>query len=41
MTAELGRQPWLMYGLLRSAAGAAPRVSAGSGLFALLGFMGL
>src|SRR5215813_6414836 len=41
MTAELGRQPWLIYGLMRTAAGASPRVSAGNGLFTLLGFMGL
>jgi cytochrome bd ubiquinol oxidase subunit I len=41
MTAELGRQPWLIYGLMRTAEGASPRVSAGSGLFTLLGFMGL
>ena len=41
MTAELGRQPWLVYGLMRTAAGASPQVSAGSGLFTLLGFMGL
>ena len=41
MTAELGRQPWLIYGLFRTAAGASPRVSAGNGLFTLIGFMGL
>jgi cytochrome bd ubiquinol oxidase subunit I len=41
MTAELGRQPWLIYGLMRTAEGASPQVSAGSGLFTLLGFMGL
>jgi cytochrome d ubiquinol oxidase subunit I len=41
MTAELGRQPWLVYGLLRTAAGTSHRVSAGNGLFSLLGFMGL
>jgi cytochrome d ubiquinol oxidase subunit I len=41
MTAELGRQPWLVYGLMRTAAGGSPRVSAGSGLFTLLGFAGL
>jgi cytochrome d ubiquinol oxidase subunit I len=41
MTAELGRQPWLIYGLMRTAAGVSSRVSAGSGLFTLLGFMGL
>ena len=41
MTAELGRQPWLIYGLFRTAEGASPRVSAGNGLFTLMGFMGL
>ncbi len=41
MTAELGRQPWLAYGLLRTAQGASMNVSAGNGLFTLLGFMGM
>jgi cytochrome bd ubiquinol oxidase subunit I len=41
MTAELGRQPWLVYGLMRTQAGGSPLVSAGNGLFTLLGFMGL
>lgn len=41
MTAELGRQPWLVYGLLRTAEGYSKHVSAGNGLFTLLGFMGL
>jgi cytochrome bd ubiquinol oxidase subunit I len=41
LTAEVGRQPWLIYGLMRTAAGISPRVSAGSGMFTLLGFMGL
>jgi len=41
MTAELGRQPWLIYGLLRTAAGLSPMVSAGNSLFTLLGFMGM
>jgi len=41
LTAELGRQPWLVYGLLRTAAGASANVSAGNGLFTLLGFMGM
>jgi len=40
-TAELGRQPWLVYGLLRTAQGTSHRVSAGNGLFSLLGFMGI
>jgi cytochrome d ubiquinol oxidase subunit I len=41
MTAELGRQPWLIYGLMRTAAGVSPRVSSGNTLFTLIGFMGL
>ncbi len=41
MTAELGRQPWLIYGLMRTADGVSSRVSAGNGLFTLMGFMGL
>jgi len=40
-TAELGRQPWLAYGLMRTAEGASMHVSAGNGLFTLLGFMGM
>jgi cytochrome d ubiquinol oxidase subunit I len=41
MTAELGRQPWLVYGLMRTSEGVSPAVSAGNALFTLLGFMGL
>jgi len=40
-TAELGRQPWLVYNVLRTADGASPTVSAGNTLFTLLGFIGL
>ena len=40
-TAELGRQPWLVYNLMRTAEGASPNVSAGNTLFTLLGFIGL
>lgn len=40
-TAELGRQPWLVYGLLRTAQGSSPNVSSGNALFVLLGFMGM
>lgn len=40
-TAELGRQPWLVYNLMRTADGASPTVSAGNTLFTLLGFIGL
>jgi len=41
MTAELGRQPWLVYALMRTADGYSKTVSAGNGIFTLLGFMGM
>ena len=41
ITAEVGRQPWLIYGLMRTSAGNSPTVSAGSVWFTLLGFLGL
>jgi cytochrome d ubiquinol oxidase subunit I len=41
LTAEVGRQPWLVYGLLRTEQGFSRNVSAANGLFTLLGFMGL
>ncbi len=41
MTAELGRQPWLIYGLLRTSEGYSKTVTAGNGMFTLLGFMGM
>lgn len=41
MTAELGRQPWLIYGLLRTADGYSKMVSAGNGWFSFLGFLGM
>jgi len=41
VTAEIGRQPWLVYGLMRTSAGYSRMVSAGNGWFTLLGFMGM
>jgi cytochrome d ubiquinol oxidase subunit I len=41
MTAELGRQPWLVYSLMRTVDGYSKTVSAGNGIFTLLGFMGM
>ncbi len=41
MTAELGRQPWLIHGLMRTAEGSSTNVSAGNVWFSLLGFAGL
>jgi cytochrome d ubiquinol oxidase subunit I len=41
MTAEIGRQPWLVYGLIRVPEGYSKYVSSGNALFTLLGFMGM
>ena len=41
ITAETGRQPWLVYNLMRTAEGTSPTVLAGNGLFTLLGFLGM
>ena len=40
-TAELGRQPYLVYGLLKTSEGVSPTVSSGNTLFTLLGFVAL
>jgi cytochrome d ubiquinol oxidase subunit I len=41
LTAEIGRQPWVVYGLVRTSEGSSKYVSAGNTLFTLMGFMGL
>jgi cytochrome d ubiquinol oxidase subunit I len=41
MTTELGRQPWLIHGLMRTADGSSEQISAGNVWFTLLGFLGL
>ncbi len=41
MTAEVGRQPWVIYGLMRTSQGASMNVSSGNVMFTLIGFMGL
>jgi cytochrome d ubiquinol oxidase subunit I len=41
MTAELGRQPWLIYGIMRTMHGFSTRVAAGNAWFTLIGFMGM
>ncbi len=41
ITAEVGRQPWLLYGVMRTRAGISTTVSSGNATFTLLGFMGL
>jgi cytochrome bd ubiquinol oxidase subunit I len=39
--AELGRQPWLAYGLMRTSEGVSPLISSGSVLFTIIGFAGI
>jgi cytochrome d ubiquinol oxidase subunit I len=41
MTTELGRQPWLAFGLLRTSDGASPLLTPGNVLFSLIGFAGM
>ncbi len=41
ITAEAGRQPWLIYGLMRTAEGISPLVSEGNVWFTLIGFLGM
>ncbi len=41
MVAEVGRQPWIVYGLQRTAAATSTNVSGGMTWFTLLGFMGM
>ena len=41
VTAEIGRQPWLVYGLLRTEEGFSKLVSAENGWFTFLGFAGM
>ena len=41
MTAEIGRQPWLVYNLIRTSDGYSKHIGAGTSLFSLLGFLGM
>ena len=41
MTTELGRQPWLVYGLYQTAQGASRSVNSGDVIFTLLGWIGI
>ena len=40
-TAELGRQPWIIFGMLRTVHSSSPLLSAGNIIFTLLGFAGI
>jgi cytochrome bd ubiquinol oxidase subunit I len=41
VTAELGRQPWIIYGVMRTADGYSTNVSSGNVVFTLIGFAGM
>ena len=41
ITAEVGRQPWLVYGLFKTEQGVTSNLSAGNAMFSLLGFLGI
>jgi cytochrome d ubiquinol oxidase subunit I len=41
LTAELGRQPWVIHGLMRTADASSDNVAEGNVLFTLIGFLGL
>jgi cytochrome d ubiquinol oxidase subunit I len=41
LTAEVGRQPWVAYDLLRTTEGHSPTLLSGDALFTLIGFSGL
>lgn len=41
VTAEVGRQPWLAYGLFRTSQSVSPSASSGNVLFTLIGFAGM
>lgn len=41
VTAEAGRQPWLVYGLLKTEAGVTNNLSAGNVMFSIIGFLGI
>ncbi len=40
-TTELGRQPWIVFGLLRTVQGSSTNISTGNILFTLIGFAGM
>jgi cytochrome d ubiquinol oxidase subunit I len=41
MTAEVGRQPWIVYNVMRTVDGISPNVASGEALFTLIGFAGM
>ena len=41
MVSEVGRQPWIVYGVLRTAQATSPTVNSGEATFTLIGFAGM
>jgi cytochrome bd ubiquinol oxidase subunit I len=41
VTSEVGRQPWIVYGVMRTAAGASANVAATETIFTIAGFVGM
>ncbi len=41
VVSEVGRQPWIIYGLMQTARGGSPTVGAGETIFTLIGFAGM
>jgi cytochrome d ubiquinol oxidase subunit I len=41
VTTEVGRQPWIVYGLMKTQTGISPNVVAGETIFTLIGFVGM
>jgi cytochrome d ubiquinol oxidase subunit I len=41
ITAETGRQPWVIHGLMRTVDASSPQVSSGNVLFTIIGFAGM
>lgn len=38
---EVGRQPWIIYGVMKTAEGVSPTVAAGEAIFTIIGFLGM
>jgi cytochrome bd ubiquinol oxidase subunit I len=38
---EVGRQPWIIYGIMKTTEGVSPNVASGETLFTLIGFAGM
>jgi cytochrome d ubiquinol oxidase subunit I len=41
ITSEVGRQPWIIYGVMRTSEGVSANVGSGEVLFTLIGFLGM